>query len=92
MLEKVPRVGMVRSGPYLVAKPSQVAVYVARTPCPLRRPRPVGVGLVGRDFGSGRFFLCWSPSLSSWESLPLWAHMPRLIGWGLELLDRCCLV
>jgi hypothetical protein len=78
MLEKVLGVGVVRSRPYLVAKPSQVGFDVDGTPCPLHHPRPMGVGLAGRDFGSGRFFLAWSPSLSEGESLPLWAHTPRL--------------
>jgi hypothetical protein len=62
MLEKVFGVGAVRSGPYLVAKPSHVGVDVDRTSCPLRCPPPVGVNLAYRVFGSGRFFLALSPN------------------------------
>jgi hypothetical protein len=76
MLEKILGVSAMRSGPYLVAKPSQVGVDVDGTSCPLRRPPLLGVSLAYRVYGSGRFFLAWPPSLSLGESLPLWAHTP----------------
>jgi hypothetical protein len=45
MLKKVLGVSVVRSGPYMVAKPSQVVVDVDGTSCPLQYPLPVGVDL-----------------------------------------------
>jgi hypothetical protein len=64
VLEKVLRVGPMRSGPYLVAKPSQVGFDVDGISYPLCHPLLVGVGLAYRVFGLGRFFLARSPSFS----------------------------
>jgi hypothetical protein len=61
MLEKVLRVGTVKSWLYLVAKPAQVGVDIDGTSCPLHHPSLVGVGLARRVCGSGRFFLVSRP-------------------------------
>jgi hypothetical protein len=77
---------------YLTAKPSNVGVDVDGLSCPLHCPTVYGCQTTAQSSLSGTVLPYLVAKLILREPLPTRARMLRPSGWGLESLDRQCLV